>query len=268
MNLFSKCGIALTGLLISFGCLAVDPPCWKLESEGAAPGDVCWFSDKQTSGAVYAMNKVIMKDGKLYCFHEGEEEDRFIKKFGWLNADWNSLRAHFSSQQSIKTFIGSYKWCSDNKETKARPLPAVNASEVSEKTVSLETVIEEGVEYLSLGIMSSTNGQIEQLGKFFKEVKAVSSNMLDIWAFYGCGWAVTGEGGSSHHGRKNYWMNDCFSLAATSCSVDNEGNFQSGNRIAKNNCDGGKNAGFVKFAVPESVLPQEVREFYRKRQAK
>ena len=266
MKLFGKCGTALAGLMVSFGCLAVDPPCWKLETEGAAPGDVCWFSDKMASGVIYTMSSVAMKDGKVGCSHEGDREDRFIKKFGWLNADRESLRAHFSSQQSIKTFISSYKWCSESKETKARPLPVVNASEISEETVSLETVRENGTEYSSLGILSSGSGEIKELGRFYKSgsVAARGEEKLYITIYAGCAWAMAfGQGKAKHHDPKPNWD---MLFASKAGSFDKERNWWTGDRLDYNNCEGGNNFGFIKVEVYASQLPEKAREFYRKRQ--
>ena len=269
MKLLSKCGITLTGLLVSLGCLAADPPpTWKLETEGAAPGDICWFTDKMMSDQ-FVMATVVRKDGKIYCFHEGEGEDWHIKKFGWLNATWDSLRARFISQQSIKTFIGSYKWYSDNQETRSRPLPKVETSEIApEETVHMEVIRDEatGNEYLSLGILSSGSGQIKRLGEFPKSVNIASGTMMDVWVFAGCGWAMTGDSGSSHQSRKDWWTNECFSASAKACSFDNKGNWQSGNWVNKADCDGGKNSVFVKLSISEGVLSSDVIEFYKKRQ--
>ena len=268
MNLIKKCGTAFSGLFVSLGCLATEPPCWKLELEGAAPGDVCWFSDQLASGTVYSMNKVIMKNGQIYCFHEGDDEDRFVKKFGWLNADWESLRAHFSAQQSIRTFIGSYKWCSDNNETKTRPLPKVCVSEVSEETVHLETVIDKSTEYLSLGILSGASGKIKSLGRFYKEclerTPEETGDLLSIVAYVGCGWAVVGSERATHNPGRAGWTNECFSAHA--CSVDGSGYWKGGTHVDFGNCDGNKNAAFEKIKVSADQLPDNIRKFYEQRQ--
>lgn len=264
MKLFAKYGAALTGLLISFSCLAANPPCWKLETEGAAPGDVCWFSDDLPSGAVYFIGEVVLQEKKPRCFYEGVKEDRYIKQFGGFNATWPSLReGPFTSGQSVKTFVSSYPWCSESKEAKARPLPKVNASEISEETVSLDTVVEDEAEYLSVGLLSSVNGKTKRLGKFYKGAAATggSEEQLEIFVYAGCAWP---HGAGDHNGRAG-WADECFSQK--SCSVDMNGNWVgSKSDLDYGNCDGNKNAGFIKIKVLAHELPEYLRKFYKQRQ--
>lgn len=270
MNLLAKNVAALTGLLVGFGCLAdsSSPPCWKLETEGAASGDVCWFSDDLASGTVYSLGEVLLRDGKIYCFYEGAREDRYLKQFGWLNGTWDSLRqSQFTSGQSVKALVKTYPWCSDNKETKARPLPKIlEASEVSEETISLDTTSDNSAEYLSFGLLSSVNGQTKRLGKFYKGVSASdgSEEMLDVTIFAGCGWAMAaGQQNADHNGPKPKWN---FLFNAKASSFDKDRNWWTGDYIDWNNCDNAKNFAFMKVKMNASLLPEKVRDFYRGQQ--
>ena len=269
MKSFGKFGTALTGLLVSFGCLAVDPPRWKLETEGAAKGDACHFGDKMASGTEYKLSTVVMHDGEPHCFYEGKNEDRYIKKFGWLQADRDSLREHFTSQQSIKQFIASYEWHTKNKETNARPLPVIDRSdsEISEETVRLVTVEgSDGREYLSLRVLSSASGQERKLASFHKHqtVCEQEEEKLYITMFAGCAWAMTsGQGKADHHDPQPNWS---AIFSSKTSSFDDDRNWWTGDRLDFSNCDGGSNFSFMKVEVYASQLPERVRDFYRKRQ--